>query len=38
MSVIESKMDEKEYQIMLEQLRKETENLWITDLFVDKPC
>lgn len=38
MSMIESKMDDKEYDIFIEQIKQETANMWITDLFVDSPC
>lgn len=34
----ESKMDPKEYALLLEQFEAETKNLWITDVFVDTPC
>lgn len=37
-SMVESQMDEREYNELLEQIKKETENMWITDLFVDSPC
>ena len=36
--MIESKMDDKEYDIFIEQIKQETANMWITDLFVDSPC
>jgi hypothetical protein len=38
MSMIESKMDDKEYNMFIEQIKQETANMWITDLFVDSPC
>jgi len=38
MSMIESKMDDKEYNVFIEQIKQETANMWITDLFVDSPC
>lgn len=38
MSMIESKMDDKEYDMFIEQIKQETANMWITDLFVDSPC
>ena len=36
--MIESKMDDKEYDMFIEQIKQETANMWITDLFVDSPC
>jgi len=36
--MIESKMDDKEYNVFIEQIKQETANMWITDLFVDSPC
>jgi hypothetical protein len=37
-SMIESQMGDKEYNIMMEQMKLESANLKITDLFVDSPC
>lgn len=37
-SVIESKMDKSEYDILISQITAETKEMWITNLFVDKPC
>jgi hypothetical protein len=38
MSKVESQMKAEDYNIMIEQIKKESENMWITDLFVDSPC
>lgn len=37
-SQIESEMDQAQYDVFINQVRGESENMWITDLFVDKPC
>lgn len=31
-------MDHKDYSVFLEQVKLETQSMWITDLFVDNPC
>lgn len=37
-SMIESKMNQAEYDILIQQITAESKEMWITNLFVDKPC